>query len=69
MREVHWRMERISDRQSIQFEFDAVLHDKKIKQRVKKAVSKMSMSEEKELLIERAQEAAKKRVQGKNYGK
>lgn len=58
-------MEKISERQGLRFEFDAILHDKKVKNRAKKAVAQMSMTEEKELLIERAQEEAQKRIQRK----
>jgi len=62
MREVNWRIERIVDRNSTKMEYEAILHDKKVNKRIKKAVENMTMSEEKELLIEKAQREAQKRI-------
>lgn len=69
MREVGWRVDKIIERGNSRMEFQAVIHDKQMKESTSKSIENMTMTEEKEMLIERAHKEAQKRMARSKNGR
>ena len=63
MRKVEWRVRKIIERKNLNMKFEALLHDKEVKETERKEVVQEELDEDKKELLDAALNAAKARKQ------